>query len=377
MIDIATIKIKGGNGGDGAVSFRHERYIAKGGPDGGDGGKGGDVIFIADNNMATLKDFKSKEIFRALDGDRGGKKKMTGLNGEDLLVKVPVGTLIYEIKEGREILVCDLNNIGQTYLVAKGGYGGRGNHRFKSAVNQIPVQYTPGVLGEEKKVKLEIRLVADVGLIGMPNAGKSTLINRLTNANAKVANYPFTTLTPNLGIYKLKGGGSMVLSDIPGLIEGASEGKGLGDEFLRHVQRTRVLIHLVDVSDVSEVESLSDEAVKKYDVIRGELKEHGQGLEEKKEIVAINKMDVTEVKEAFPEIKKKFLKKKLKVFGISAVTGEGIDEMLEEARKILESTPKTVFETAVPVKLYTIDNLPNKKVVFKERRVIELIKPKH
>lgn len=377
MIDIAYIKIKGGNGGDGAVSFRHERYIAKGGPDGGDGGKGGDVLFIADNNMATLKDFKSKEIFRALDGEPGGKKKMTGLNGEDLLVKVPVGTLIYEIKEGREILVCDLNNIGQTYLVAKGGYGGRGNHRFKSAINQIPVQYTPGVLGEEKKVKLEIRLVADVGLIGMPNAGKSTLINRLTNANAKVANYPFTTLTPNLGIYKLKGGGSMVLSDIPGLIEGASEGKGLGDEFLRHVQRTRVLIHLVDVTDVSEAQSLSDEAMKKYDVIRGELKEYGQGLEEKKEIVAINKMDVTEVKEAFPEIKKKFSKKKIKVFGISAVTGEGIDEMLTEVQKILETTPRTVFEAARPVKLYNLDNLPNKKFVFKERRVIELIKPKH
>lgn len=374
MIDVAYIKIKGGSGGDGAVSFRHERFIAKGGPDGGDGGKGGDVYLVADDNMATLKDFKSKEVFKADDGEKGGKKKMFGGDGADVFVKVPTGTLVYEVRDNREILVCDLAENGQTFLIAKGGGGGRGNHRFRSATNQTPVQYTPGIKGEEKRVKLEIRLVADVGFVGMPNAGKSTLINRLTNANAKVANYPFTTLIPNLGICRLKDGTNVVISDIPGLIEGASEGKGLGDEFLRHVLRTRVIVHLVDVSDE---ESPVEQAMKKYDAIRGELNEYGKGLEKKNEIVVINKVDVTEVKEAFSEIEKQFKKRKIKAFGISAVTGEGIDELLIEVQKVLSVTPKTTFETATPVKIYNIDNLPNKKVVFKQRRVIELVRPKH
>jgi len=374
MIDVAYIKIKGGSGGDGMVSFIHEKYISKGGPDGGDGGKGGDVYFMADDNLATLKDFKSKELFKAGDGEPGGKKKMIGADGSDEIIKVPTGTLVYEVKNGREVLVCDLSENKQRFLIAKGGIGGRGNHRFKSATNQAPLQYTPGVLGEEKRVKLEIRLVADVGFVGMPNAGKSTLINRLTNANAKVANYPFTTLIPNLGMCRLKDGSNIVISDIPGLIEGASKGKGLGDEFLRHVLRTRVIVHLVDVSDS---ENPVADAIERYDTIRSELEEYGKGLEKKNEIVVINKVDVTEVREVLPEIKKKFSKKKIKVLGISAVTGEGIDDLLEEVRKILSATPKTVFETAVPVKLYTIDNLPNKKVVFKERRVVELVRPKH
>ncbi len=379
MIDVAYIKIKGGNGGNGAVSFRHERYITKGGPDGGDGGKGGDVYFVADNNLATLKDFKSKEIFKADDGEPGGRKKMTGADGIDVFIKVPLGTLIYEVKEGREIVVCDLSDVGQKYLVAKGGVGGRGNHRFKSPVNQTPFQYTEGVVGEEKRIKLEIRLVADVGLIGMPNAGKSTLINRLTNANAKVASYPFTTLTPNLGMCRLRSGKTIVLSDIPGLIEGASEGRGLGDEFLRHVQRTRVLVHLVDVSDALElgVKELAGEAVKKYDTIRSELKDYDESLVKKSEMVTINKVDITEVKEALPEIIKEFERKKIKVFGISAVTGEGIDELIAKVEKVLEVTPKVVFETAKATKVYNIDNLPNRKIVFKERRVKEMVRPKH
>jgi GTP-binding protein len=379
MIDVAYIKIKGGNGGDGAVSFRHERYITKGGPDGGDGGKGGDVYFVADNNLATLKDFKSKEIFKAEDGEPGGRKKMSGADGADVFIKVPLGTLIYEVKEGREIVVCDLSDVGQKYLVAKGGTGGRGNHRFKSPVNQTPLQYTEGIKGEEKRIKLEIRLVADVGLIGMPNAGKSTLINRLTNANAKVASYPFTTLTPNLGMCRLKSGKTIVLSDIPGLIEGASAGKGLGDEFLRHVQRTRVLIHMVDVSDSLELgaKELAGEAVKKYDIIRSELKDYDESLVKKNEMVVVNKVDITEVKESLPEIMREFKKKKIKVFGISAVTGEGIDELISEVEKVLDVTPKVVFETAKATKVYNIDNLPNRKIVFKERRVIEMVRPKH
>jgi GTP-binding protein len=379
MIDVAYIKIKGGNGGDGTVSFRHERHLAKGGPDGGDGGNGGDVYFIADNNLATLKDFKSKEIFKAEDGNPGGRKKMSGSNGEDIFVKVPLGTLIHEVKGDREILVCDLSDVGQKYLVAKGGVGGRGNHRFKSPINQTPLQYTEGIKGEEKKIKLEIKLIADVGLVGMPNAGKSTLINRLTNANAKVASYPFTTLTPNLGMCRLKSGKTIVLSDIPGLIEGASKGRGLGDEFLRHIQRTRVLIHIIDVCDASELSAkdLAREAMIKYDIIRSELKDYDETLAKKSEIVVVNKVDITEVKDALSEIIKEFKKKKIKAFGMSAATGEGIGELIEEAEKVLDATPKVVFETAKPTKVYNIDNLPNRKIVFKERRVIEMVRPKH
>ncbi len=379
MIDIAYIKIKGGKGGDGSVSFRHEKYISKGGPDGGDGGKGGDVYFIADDNLGTLKDFKSKEVFKGTDGKPGGKKKMFGSDGEDAVIKVPTGTLVYEVKDSREILIGDLSENGMKMIVAKGGMGGRGNHRFKSSINQSPLQYTEGILGEEKKIKLEIRLVADVGLIGMPNAGKSTLINRLTNSNARVAGYPFTTLAPNLGICRLKDGSNIVLSDIPGLIEGASEGKGLGYEFLRHVQRTRVLIHLVDITDMADNDNASDIFINRYQALRKELKNYKGGLENKNEIVVLNKIDVTEVKESFINIKNTFKKKypSLNMLGISAVTGEGIDEMLEEVRKVLKNTPKVIFEAAVPVKLYTIDTLPNKKAVFKERRVVELVRPKH
>jgi len=357
MIDVAHIKVKGGNGGNGAVSFRREKYIPKGGPDGGDGGKGGDVYFVADNNSATLRDFKSKEIFKGTSGEAGAKKKMYGSDGEDVYIKVPVGTLIHEVKGDREILVCDLFEADQKFLIAKGGKGGIGNWRFRSSTNQTPYQYTPGVLGEEKKVKLEIRLVADVGLIGMPNAGKSTLVNRLTNSNAKVAEYPFTTLAPNLGMCKLRDGQNIVLADIPGLIKGASKGKGLGDEFLRHVQRTRVLLHLVEAFKAKE-------AVDKYNVIRKELEDYGNGLAAKKEIVVINKIDVTEIKESLPAILKAFKKKKINAIGISAVTGEGIDELLIEIEDVMKNTPKADFEVSKPVKLYTVGNLPNRRMVF-------------
>jgi GTPase len=371
MIDVAYIKVKGGKGGDGSVSFRREKYLAKGGPDGGDGGKGGDVYFLADNNLATLRDFKSKELFGATDGEAGSKKKMSGGNGADVYIKVPVGTLLYEIKNNREVIVCDLAEPGQLFLTAKGGKGGKGNHRFKSSTNQAPLQYTPGYPGEEKKMKLEIRLVADIGLIGMPNVGKSTLINKLTNSNAKVANYPFTTLDPNLGIYRLKSGEDIVIADIPGLIEGASEGKGLGDEFLRHVQRTRLLVHIIDITDGIGEKDLAKHALDKYKIIRGELESYGQGLAEKKEIVVINKVDLTEIKEAFLKIQAKFKTKKIPVFGMSAATGEGIVELMEEVEKMLRSIPKTSFSIAKPVKLYNMSNLPNRRVVFGMSRVRE------
>jgi len=365
MIDVAKIKVKAGNGGDGRVSFRREKYIPKGGPDGGDGGNGGSIYFVADNNLSTLMDFRSKRIFEVHSGEEGGKKKMTGKTSEDLYIKVPVGTLVYEKRDEKEILVGDLTENGEKLLIARSGMGGKGNFRFRSSTNQTPMQYTKGTLGEEKEVRLEVKLIADIGLIGMPNAGKSTLINFLTNANAKVASYPFTTLSPNLGTCVLKNGQMVVLADIPGLIEGASKGKGLGDDFLRHIERTRILIHILD--------PMQGKAVSNYDTIRKELAEYGHGLSDKKEIVVVNKMDLTESRESFSKIKKDFKSKKIEVLGISAATGEGVDVLMNRVTEVLEKVPRDVsFEPEKVTKLYTIDNLPNKRMVFDKGKVITL-----
>lgn len=370
MVDIAKIKIKAGSGGDGKVSFFTARGITKGGPDGGDGGNGGSVYFIADNNLNTLMDFRSKELYEAQSGESGGKKKMTGASGEDLLIKIPVGTLVYEIEQsGNESLIGDMVEPGQKVLVAKSGIGGKGNFRFRGSTNQTPMQYVPGTLGEEKEIRLEIKLIADVGFVGAPNAGKSTLLNRLTNANAKVANYPFTTLTPNLGICKLKNGQNIVLADIPGLIEGASQGKGLGDDFLRHIERTRLLVHIIDPLDGNGDDYVQN-AMSGYDMMRKELKDYGHGLEEKEGITVINKMDVTEVKESFKEISSKMRKLGVDVLGISAASGEGIEDLLQKISEKLNGIPKTVsFEVHKVVKKYTIENLPNKRVVFNKDKV--------
>jgi len=381
MVDVAEIKIKAGNGGDGKVSFRREKFIPKGGPDGGDGGNGGSVYFIADNNLSTLMDFRSKSIFKAQSGEMGGKKKMTGMSGEDLYIKIPVGTLIFEIENeeggtggGNESLVGDLVEAGQVFMAAKGGVGGRGNFKFRGSENRTPVQYIPGTKGEEKRIRLEIKLIADVGLVGAPNAGKSTLLNRLTNANAKIANYPFTTLTPNLGICEIQKGKNIVIADIPGLIEGASQGKGLGDDFLRHVERTRVLIHMVD-----PLSGRSDDLVKNslelYETIRKELKDYGHDLDKKESIVVINKIDVTEIKDVIEEIKSNFKKYKIEVLGISSATGEGIEELMKKVANVLDNIPRKVsFETKKVVKKYTIETLPNKRVLFNKDKVATMDK---
>jgi GTP-binding protein len=369
MIDIVNIKVKAGNGGDGAVTFRREKFIPKGGPDGGDGGKGGSVYFIAKDNMATLMDFRSKAKYQAQNGTPGMKKKMSGPDGEDLYIKVPVGTLIYEIRGDSQTLIADMNAPEKTFLLAKGGMGGVGNFKFRSSTNQTPYQYVPGEQGEEKEIKLEVKVIADVGLVGAPNAGKSTLINRLTNANAKVANYPFTTLEPNLGVCRYKDGFTFVIADIPGLIEGASQGKGLGDEFLRHVERTRILVHIIDPLDGGE--DLVANAWNQYKMLRNELSLYGKAIEDKKEIIVINKMDVTEIKEAFSDIEKVYKKKKLSVFGISASSGEGVEKLLDAIVGLLQKNPeRPIFEATHPVKLYTIANLPNKRIVFSERNVL-------
>ena len=378
MIDIAKIKVKAGNGGDGGVSFRREKFVPRGGPDGGDGGDGGCVYFVASTNLVTLRDFRQKDVFRAANGQPGSKKKMYGSAGEDLYIKVPIGTLVYE-KHGEkdeEVLIGDLHEDTQTLLVARGGKGGKGNFKFRSSTNQTPIQYIPGGNGEEKTVRLEIKLVADIGLVGMPNAGKSTLINRLTNANAKVANYPFTTLEPNLGILTFDDGETVILSDIPGLVEGASAGKGLGDEFLRHVERTRILLHLVDPMDFIDQRMseefnglvLAENALKNYKMIRDELESYGHDLTRKPELIVINKLDITEVADAFEDIKSAFSAiTDNALFGISAVTGEGLSELMVGVRKILAKNPKKiVFNAVKPTKIYTLENLPNKRMVFGE-----------
>lgn len=373
MIDTAVIKVKAGNGGDGCVSFRREKYVAKGGPNGGDGGKGGSIYFEATHNMATLADFRSKPSYKAKNGQPGMGKNQTGEDADDMVVKVPVGTLIYELDGDEEVLVADMMEHGERFLIARGGIGGRGNARFKSSTNRTPRQFTRGTQGQSKEIKLEIKLIADVGLVGAPNAGKSTLVNSLTNARAKVANYPFTTLSPNLGVLELKDDSKVVVADIPGLISGASEGKGLGDEFLKHVERTRVLVHMIDPYEEG-AEDLVQNAIDKYSMIQDELKGYKVDLSGKRQIVVINKIDITEVKEAFDDIKTVFKTDfDIEVLGISAVTGEGFDSLILRLTEVLPEIPmQPLFKQPKTVKKYTIENIPNKKMVYGLQEVFEL-----
>lgn len=371
FVDRSQIKISAGNGGDGAVSFRHEKYIAKGGPDGGDGGRGGDVYLIADDNLATLLDFQEKKIFKAQEGIRGGKRNRTGASAEDLYLKVPVGVEVYEIVipedrnhlpaqagKSENRLLADLSKKGQTILVARGGKGGKGNTRFRSSTDQAPRTFTPGEEGEEKLIQLELKLLADVGLIGFPNAGKSTLLSVLTSARPEIGNYRFTTLHPNLGVMKI-GDKEIVIADIPGIIEGAAEGKGLGDEFLRHIERTKILLHLIDpVSGSQEVgEALSVKAVlKAYEIIRNELNHYSEILVHKLELVVVTKTDIPEVKDLFDQLVKEFGKRKLQVIGISAVTRNNLYELIKAIIQTLKDVPAEESKQPAPV-IFTIRDL--------------------
>ncbi|MFA5776130.1 MAG: GTPase ObgE [Patescibacteria group bacterium] len=384
------ITIKAGDGGDGAVSFHREKFVTRGGPDGGDGGKGGSVYFVANNNTSTLDDFRSKKVFGAQNGEAGKKLKMYGKNGEDAFIKVPVGTLIFEVDPSWQIpqhsrrgtprispptprvavepashLVADLNQLGAEFLIAKGGRGGKGNYKFKSSTNQTPTQYIPGEDGEQKEVVLELKLIADVGLIGLPSAGKSTLINALTHINAKVAEYHFTTLTPNLGVWEIDRGKKVVVADIPGLIEGASSGKGLGDEFLRHIERTKVLVHLVDPTVITSESVMvtidSAKVYQSYQVILKELQQYKVGLwdiTKKPQVVVINKVDITEVKESLGEIIDYFNNRGVDVLPISAATGEGLDDLRKKVLELLSHSVEPQIEIEPVVKKYNIYNLP-------------------
>jgi GTPase len=334
--DTAEIKVKAGNGGHGCVSFRREKYIPKGGPDGGNGGYGGSVIFEADANLNTLVNFVSKRHFSAKNGQSGQGRNKAGEYGNDLVLKVPPGALIYDKATGEKL--ADLTRDGQTAVVARGGIGGKGNANFTTSIRQAPDFAEMGEPGEEKEVRLELKLIADAAIIGYPSVGKSTLISRISNARPKIADYPFTTLTPNLGVVKV-GGVDFVVADIPGLIEGAHKGKGLGIEFLKHIERTKILVHLLDINR----EDLRDDFKK----LNEELKLYSKELAKKPQIVVVNKID-TSISEIEDEVKKEF--KKEKPLFISAVSGEGIDKFLyklkDEIIKLRETkTQNSKLET--------------------------------
>jgi len=326
FIDEAIIEIRAGDGGDGAVSFRRMRGIPKGGPDGGDGGDGGDIVFVADPNINTLLDFRGTHHWKAEHGGPGTGSQCHGANGEDKIILVPPGTLVYDKDSGE--LLADLGE-GDRAVIAKGGKGGYGNEHFKSATSQAPRTSTPGERGERREVRLELKLIAEVGLVGLPNAGKSTLLARLTRANPKIANYPFTTLSPQLGIATLDASRRVVLADIPGLIEGAAQGAGLGHDFLRHIERTKLLVHLLEAEPMDE-----SSPAENYRAIRAELSEYSQALGEKPEIVVLTKIDLLPDDDArqtaLAELRLELqLGSDTPSYAISSATGEGVDALLE------------------------------------------------
>ncbi|GHC73757.1 GTPase ObgE [Limoniibacter endophyticus] len=324
FLDQAKVYIKSGDGGAGSVSFRREKFIEFGGPDGGDGGRGGDVWAEAVDGLNTLIDYRYQQHFRAKTGVHGMGRNRTGAGGTDVVLKVPVGTQIFE--EDNETLICDLTEIGQRFRLAKGGNGGFGNQHFKTSTNQAPRRANPGLPGEERTIWLRLKLIADAGLVGLPNAGKSTFLASVTAAKPKIADYPFTTLHPNLGVARVDAR-EFVIADIPGLIEGAHEGVGIGDRFLGHVERTRVLLHLVSAREEDVAES--------YRVVRGELEAYGEGLEEKIELVALSQIDLLDEDERLEKLKTLARASGTRPFLVSAATQEGVEAVLRELMKVI------------------------------------------
>lgn len=331
FVDEVRIRVKAGDGGNGCVSFRREKFIPKGGPDGGDGGKGGDVILQADIQIPTLLDLSYPNKFCAKRGGHGKGKHQTGKDGEDLIIKVPVGTVVKDDQTG-EVLE-DLIFDGQRFIAVKGGRGGRGNARFATSTIRAPRLAEKGEKGEERYLRFELKLLADVGLIGYPNVGKSTLLAKITSAKPKIASYPFTTLAPNLGVLEKEGERLFIVADIPGLIEGAHRGLGLGLRFLRHIERTRLLIHLLDISQEPPRNSMED-----FYSINKELNAYNPSLSKKIQIIALNKIDIPSVRERASYFEKQFSNIGYKLFKISAKTGEGVDELIENVFRILKSS---------------------------------------
>ena len=322
--DRATIIIKSGKGGDGHVSFRREKYVPDGGPDGGDGGRGGDIVFVVDDGLNTLTDYRHRRKFAAQPGEEGGKRNCHGKNGEDLILKVPAGTVIKDAES--EKVIADMSGDNRRQVILKGGRGGLGNQHFATSTMQAPKYAQPGGDAIELEVKLELKVIADVGLVGFPNVGKSTLLSRVTNAQPKIANYHFTTLQPNLGVVDLDGAKGFVIADIPGLIEGASEGVGLGLEFLRHIERTKVMIHVVDAAGTEGRDPIAD-----IRAIMKELEAYDPKLLEKPQVIAANKMD-----EIVQSLRQEFEKDGIRVFPISAVSGKGLKELLYHVQELLD-----------------------------------------
>ncbi len=348
FLDQVLIKVKAGDGGSGASSFRREKFVPKGGPDGGDGGNGGDVIIRVDDNLSTLIDFHYRPHFKAAAGQRGSGKKAHGKSAAPLYLKVPPGTMVYD--EGGNLLA-DLVKPNSEIIVAKGGRGGRGNASFQSNRNKAPRLYEKGEPGEARELRLDLKLIADVGLVGFPNAGKSTFLSRVTDAHPKIASYPFTTLSPNLGVVIVDETKRFVMADIPGLIEGAHEGVGMGDKFLKHIERTRLLIQFIDPAN-NEERGWIDE----FKIIDQELREYSEVLASLPRLIAVNKIDITDVRGVLPELKRDFKKMGLSVYAVSAVTGKGTRELVYAASKLLDSIPRQL-ETRATVK----------KVVFEPR----------
>ena len=351
--DSAKIFIKSGKGGDGHVSFRRELFVAAGGPDGGDGGKGGDIIFEVDEGLNTLTDFRMKRKYVAGDGEPGGKRRCHGADAKNLIIKVPEGTVIKDFESDK--VIADMSGENRREVILRGGKGGFGNMNFATATMQVPKFAKPGQPGKEMFVLLELKVIADVGLVGFPNVGKSTLLSRVSNAKPKIANYHFTTLDPHLGVVDVKGAGGFVMADIPGLIEGASEGVGLGHDFLRHIERTKVLVHVVDAASTEGRDPVED-----IKTIMNELKGYDESLLDRPQVIAANKIDaiydeendnIKRIREAFPDIK---------VFPISGVSGKGIPELLYELINILSTIDRTptVFEKEFEIDYSSDKNLP-------------------
>jgi len=351
--DYAKIKVKSGNGGNGAVTFRREKYVAAGGPDGGDGGKGGDVYFVVDKDLNTLLDFRFKKNFKAEDGKNGEGSHRFGKSGEDLYIKVPRGTVIKDAET--EKVLADLSEENQQELLFEGGRGGKGNSHFATSTRQAPRFAQDGEKGIEKELILELKLLADVGLLGYPSVGKSTFLSKVTSAKPKIADYHFTTLVPNLGVIKGEFGDSFVIADIPGIIEGASEGVGLGLQFLRHIERTRLLLHIIDVSGIEGRDPEDD-----FYKINEELKKYSEKLSERKQIIVANKIDIMQDNTLYEKLEKVAKENNLEIYKISGATGEGLKELLTRVSALLKELPKEdLVEIEKEHKVYTIQEDKN------------------
>ena len=347
--DYVKIIAKAGNGGNGAISFRREKYVAAGGPDGGDGGKGGDIYFEVDPDSNTLIDFRYNKKFKAENGKNGEGAHKYGKSGEDLYIKVPIGTIVRDAKTNR--IIADLFKKGQKELILAGGRGGKGNSHFATSTRQAPRFAQDGEKGEEKELILELKLLADVGLIGFPNVGKSTFLSMTTSATPKIADYHFTTLEPNLGVVRTEYGDSFVIADIPGIIEGASEGTGLGLRFLRHIERTRLLLHVIDVSG-----SEGRNPVEDFYTINKELKKYSEKLSQRKQIIVANKIDAMQDKKMYDELEKVAKDNDLEIFKISAATGEGVSALIKHVAEILKTLPKEDLIEIENRKVYTLED---------------------